>query len=239
MSVAILFPDTFIVNSLCENCKKVYQNYTKEISSYSKSLNESCEYSHEFKKIFLSGENYVDQILLNGFFVNKSLCVANTFYDPLNYAEDGILGLGNDSSSFVYSMYLDGLIDKPLYSIYSVSLNTSELVFGSVDFGELNLNLHSQTKVIYKNGLFAKFQYKDVVYEKRPAEIDSLYSYVAGPYSQMRYFYDSLIEDYKCYNFIEFIICDCKGTYPDLQFIIQSTTLKIPSANYLKKVSHN
>ena len=236
MSLAIFFNEIWVISPKCDNCKRVFQNYNESLSAYSEELLESCTYSHEFKRLFLSGDRYHDQLDFNGLQLNASICVANSFTDPLNFAEDGIIGLGNDSTSIVYSMYLNGVIDKPIYSIHSLSLNASNLLFGSIDFKHLNLTMGKQVVLSYNQGLVAKFKYKEIIYEEYPIEISSLYSYIAGPYETLHHFYESLVQDYGCYNFMEFIICKCQGNYPDIHFIIQSFTLTIQSSNYFKTV---
>ena len=185
--------------------------------------------------MLLSGNHYKDLIIINKIPVIYSFSVANTYIDPLFLTEDGILGLGNDETSIVYQIYTQSQIDKPIYSLYFTETHTF-LMFGSVNYTNLSFFLQTQAKISYKPSLFAEFHYKNTKFEAFPIEFNSLDSHISGPYSQLQYFFNDLINNYQCVQYSKFITCACDKQYPNLEFQVQSQILMIKSEFYLKKV---
>lgn len=179
----------------------------------------------------LTGDKYEENIEIEGIPTVFPIFVANKFIDPLNIIDDGILGLGNDSNSVVYSLYTQNLIDKPIYSIQSITLEYSSLILGSFNFSDLGLESFLNTIISYTS-LEGSFVYNDTCYDSFPLVFDSLSSYITGPIEQIQNFYDSLILDYGCYYYEEWVVCDCEGEYPDIEIIIQEKSFFVNFESY-------
>ena len=178
---------------------------------------------------------YRDLVDIAGFYVTYNISVASIFVDPLDLAVAGILGLGSDSRSLVYEMYLQGNLSQPIYSLYSGDANSNYLILDTPDFSDLGLNVISTDVLFYNESLQAVFRLEGKEYESTIVEFSSINSYIVGPYEQLHYFYQKL-QEYGCYYFEEYMVCDCEGSYPDMEFLIQSVTLIVSSQVYLMTV---
>ena len=236
MSLAMLYDDIWVQSSNCTQCKIAYnpKNSTTSVNLGVQVVQDSMY--DAYAMLILSGNKYQDSIELEGLPVIYNVSVANIFVDPLNLAEDGILGLGTNEFSIVYKLYEESLIDEPIYSLQATDIDFSYLILGTPNFSELGLAASEPKTISYKDGIEAVFCYDGIQYPSTKAEFSSISSYILGPYEQLHYFYTSLRNDYDCFFFEEYIVCDCENEYPDIYFIIQGVNLTLSSSGYLMKV---
>ena len=239
MSVALLFSEIWVQGEDCTNCEFQffgYDPYLPSNSTFSEDLNTTSSYEDPDKLLSLSGTVYRDQLEIEGIKVDYTVSAAFEFVDPLDLALDGIMGLGNDSSSVIYKMYSEGLITQPIYSLNNEDIDASYLILDVPDFEGLGLVVESMQVVDYSLPLQAVFVFNDTEYEAVDVEFSSINSYIVGPYDQLMYFYEVLQAEYGCYYFEEYIVCECENTFPDLHFVIQNATLTVTSDTYLMQV---
>lgn len=236
LSVAILYPHIWVEGNPCKKCKKVYQQYLPSSSSTSVNTQEVSVYSDDDKMLNFHGVKYNDLMSIGGFAVETQIFVADKFVDPLSLAEDGILGLGNDSSSIVYKLYEEGDLSEPIYSLYSGQADGDYLIFDSINFTDLGLSVDEEIQLPILSSHKAIFSYNGTEYDSAPIEFSSISSYISGPYELINNLFSDLTQEYGCYYFEELIVCDCAGSYPDISFIIDDITLTITSQSYLLPV---
>lgn len=184
----------------------------------------------------LKGNVFEDDLILENYKFRSKISVAHKFVDPLSLAEDGILGLGVDENSIVYEMYEKNYITEPIYSLFIDEINGSYLYLDSINFTDLGLQVESSVVIPLKDEIFGNFSYNGTIYDSAPIEFSSISSYIIGPFSLLQNLYTDLIMEYGCYYFEEFIVCDCEGSYPDLEFIIGDDILVITQEFYLMQV---
>lgn len=236
LTLAILFPDIWVEGSKCKKCKVVSQVYNPSNSKTCKNLTETNEYEDENKMLILKGIKYEDNIVIEDLEFRSVISVAHKFVDPLNLAEDGILGLGDNEKSIVYEMYNKSYISNPIYSLFIDEIKGSYLYLDNINFTDLGLILEDTVTIPIDDEIIGNFSYNGTIYDAAPIEFTSISSYIIGPFSLLQNLYVDLVMEYGCYYFEEFIVCDCGGSYPDLEFIIGDKTLVITQGYYLMQV---
>ncbi|OMJ85349.1 hypothetical protein SteCoe_13322 [Stentor coeruleus] len=236
LTIGVLMQDIWITELDCEKCKIVSQAYDKTVES-SVDLKKQSVYINDYLDLDIAGNVYEDEVIIeNDYMTRANLSVAYKFIDTRNLAIDGILGLGVDENSVVYRMYVDGVIDKPIYSVSY--LNSPYLVLGTPNFLNLNLVVQSQHEISFAQTIkISYFSFADYTnYEPCDAEINSLSSYILGPFEAV---FKVLVNE-GCHYEEELLMCECKGVkYPSLNFTIQSQTFSMGSGEYLITLGDN
>lgn len=239
MTVEILHSDIWVQGIDCLNCKAVSSTYNPSDSSSSEYLNQTNSFFDRAKEFELEGKIYSDSINISGLIIQADLSVASRFIDPHNLVEDGILGLGKDKNSIVYKLYEQGQLGSPIYSLYNVPDDYPYLLFGELNFTDLDLDLNETSTISLSEPLTGELSFNNKTYESYPVEFSSINSYIIGPYTIMQELHTGFIENFNCYYYEEFLACECDSEFEDIYITIQGVTLTIPSSLYLMTVNYN
>jgi hypothetical protein len=237
MTVGILSQEIWVQGTNCKGCKSVYSTYDPKNSTKSLDLNKTKTYSNPDKNFELRGSMFRDEMNLSGVMIDLEFAVADKFVDPHNLIQDGILGLGNDNSSIIYSMYSSGHISAPVYSLFNVPDDSAYLILDTLNFTDLDVELNDTLTISLSQDLTGEFSFNNKTYPSYPVNISSINSYFSGPYEVMQEIYTDLINDFGCYYMEELLACECDTEFQDMSITIQGVTLTIPSSTYLMTVS--
>lgn len=233
LTIGVLMEDIWITEPDCEKCKLVSQSYNNSVPS-SIDLKVQTKYSNDVLDLDIAGNIFEDELIIeNDYILKGNISVASRFVDVRNLAIDGILGLGKDEKSIVYKMFLEGLIDKPIYSVSYLS--SPYLIFGTPNFLSLNLVVQSQQDLSLASDLivtsfsFGNFTNNDPC----GLEINSLTSYLLGPFDVLEAVFKVLVNE-GCHYEEELLMCECEGVeYPEFIFTIQDQEISLASSEYL------
>jgi saccharopepsin len=162
---------------------------------------------------------------------------------------DGILGMGLGYSSnfhhpLIFSMILQGKIEKPIFSVFLSSINAE--VPSNVMFGELDLEKYSEknSTIKYlktlKDGYWSlKLNSVDLDHHKvaivsSKAILDTGSSLISGPESEVNQLYKLIRHNNTC-NFDQYLYCKCSNInkFPKLKFTLENTIFELLPENYM------
>lgn len=158
---------------------------------------------------------------------------------------DGVFGLGYQSDSFegvtppFYNMHAQGLIEKPVFSIY-LKRGNSEIIFGGSDSTKFTGNF---TYVPVTNKGYWQFKVNDIkvannvtVCEKGCQAIaDTGTSLIIGPRDDINAI-NKEIGAIQTYDGTYIVDCDKISSLPAISFNINGQTLSLNATDYILKV---
>lgn len=236
MTIGLLNQEIWVQGTECKGCKSVLTTYDPQNSTLSKDLNKTRSFSYPAKNFELKGSMYRDQLNFTGLIIEMDFAVADKFVDPHNLVEDGILGLGKDNTSIIYSMYQSGQLSAPVYSLHFVQDDNTYLYLDALNFTDLDLELNETLTLSLEQEMTAEFSFNNRTYEPYPVKFSSINSYISGPYEVMQEIYTDLINNFGCYYVEEILACECDTEFVDMMINVQGVTLSIPSSAYLMTV---
>lgn len=230
MTLNLLSNDIWLQHKDCELCKNTSPRYSNSQSTCSAN---AFDFTLDILKF--SGCVYQETVRIFDTSAVYLISAADLYVDATNITQDGVLGLGNDSSSIIYKLQNNNQPIAAMYSLHDQLIDAPALILGVPDFEKLNLTVESSVKLSYAS-MEAVFCYENLSFTSYPITFSSLSYQIAGPKEILQYFFNDLVWHYNCSYFEEHILCDCEIKYPDMIFTIQGQNLTVSPDEYMYPV---